>query len=384
MLSMKFFLSPRILRLLLLFIVTVVFLAVAALFWLSRNLTHLLEQALRRTYGQELSLGRVEAGWNRVLLHDLRLKRPEGGAGGDRISIERVVITPRFGALFSRRIEIDLLRLEHPRLLIEIAPDGTLIYPLTPRSVDLPAGGGTVKPPLPLIIGRIEIDKGELIFLDRSSERLRMPGVSNPREGYHLLPLTGIWFHTGPLGFPLKGGSLPVSLFLAAPGPGSLRVAGTFDPVTLDAALKITLRHWDLTRLRPYYLKPDSLNVTRGFLDGDATVDIVAKKLHAPGEIRIRGLELERHGGQGRLLGLSAKAFLSVMKNDNGEIVAPFLLDGDLNNPRYKVRQSLVEQIGGGMAHKLGVPVVSDVGSGIIDLGKKGIGGIRSLFGGRK
>ena len=376
--------SPRILRLFLAFIIIVVLLAAAVIFWLSRNLTHLVEQALRRTYGQELSLGRVEAGWNRVLLHDLRLKRPEGGVGGDRISIGKVVMTPRFSALFSRRIEIDLLRLEHPRLLIEIAPDGTLINPFTPRPVAVPVVGGTATSPLPTAIGRMEIDGGEIVFLDRSSKRLKMPGVSNPREGFHLLPLTDLWFHAGRLEFPLKGGPLPVSLFLAAPGPGSLRISGTFDPVTLDTQLKITLSHWDLTRLRPYYLKPGNLDVTHGFLDGDATVSIVAKKLHAPGEIRIKGLEVARTGSQGMFLGMSAKAFLSVMKNDKGEIRSSFLLDGDLNNPRYKVRQSLVAQIGGGLAHKLGVPVVADVGSGIINLGKKGIGGIRSLFGGGK
>jgi Domain of Unknown Function (DUF748) len=372
--------TSRTLRLVLLSLIGAAIVLSAAFFWLSRNLTSLVESSLRRTYGPELSLGRIETDWHRVILHDIHLKRTGGGPVNDRISIGRVIMTPRFRALLSRRLEIDLLRLENPRLLIEVSPDGSLMSPLASASTASGSGG----PALSLAISRIEINKGEIIFLDRSTDRLRMPGVSNRSQGFHLLQLTDIWFHTGPLEIPFKAAPLPVTLFLSAPGPGTLRVNGTFSPVTLDTNLEITLRHWDLTRFRPYYLKPDSLNVTGGFLDGDATLSISAKKLHVPGEIRIKGLELERTGKQGAFLGMSAKAFLAAMKDDKGEIATTFLLDGDLSNPRFKARQSLVEQIGGGMARKLGVPVISDVGSGIINLGKKGISGIRSLFGGGK
>ena len=83
-------------------------------------------------------------------------------------------------------------------------------------------------------------------------------------------------------------------------------------------------------------------------------------------------------------MGMSAKTFLSAMKDSKGEIDTTFLLNGDLSNPRFKVQQSLAEQIKSGLARKLGIPVISDVGSGIINLGGKGISGIRSLFGGRK
>ncbi len=380
---MNLSLRSRTLRLVLATIIIMVIVLAATLFWLSRNLTTLLEHSLRQNYGPDFSLGKVEYSWNRLVFLDVSLRRPGEGPVTHRISIGRVVMTPRFRTLLSRRIEIDLLRLENPRVLLEIAPDGALISPLATRPAPPPATGSPHSP-LPLSIGRVEINKGELIFLDRSTDRLRMPGVSNPVQGYHLLRLTDIWFHCGPLKLPLNSAPLPVTLFLAAPGPGTLRVSGTFDPVTLNAALDISLRHWDLTTLRPYYLKPDNLDVTHGFLDGDATVTIAAKMLHVPGEIRIKELTLERTGRQGTLMGLSVKALLSAMNNEKGEIGTTFLLDGDLTDPQFRVRQSLLEQIGTGLSHKLGVPVISDVGSGIINLTKKGISGIRSLFGRKK
>lgn len=375
--------KSKILRFVLILAAGVIVTMAGSLFWLSRNLTTLVEQTLRRTYGPEFSLGEIETGWNRVILRDVRLRRPGGGPIADRISIGRVIITPRFKALLSRKIEIDLLRMENPAVLLEIASDGAVLSPLSARpnaTANTPSGTSSFT----LAIRRIEIDRGEIIFLDRSADRLKMPGVSNRKEGFHLLRLTEIWLHAGPFEYPLKSDTVPLVLYLAAPGPGSLNITGTFNPVSLDSALKITLRHWDITRFRPYYLKPDALNVTRGFMDGDATVTIAANKLHAPGEIRLSGLEVERTGGQGAFMGMSAKTFLSAMKDSKGEIDTTFLLNGDLSNPRFKVQQSLAEQIKSGLARKLGIPVISDVSSGIINLGGKGISGIRSLFGGRK
>ena len=375
--------KSRILRFVLILAAGVIVTMAGSLFWLSRNLTTLVEQTLRRTYGPEFSLGGVETGWNRVILRDVRLKRPGGGPIADRISIGQVIITPRFKALLSRKIEIDLLRMENPAVLIEIASDGAVLSPLSSRpksASNVPSATSSFT----LAIKRIEIDRGEITLLDRSADRLKIPGVSNRKEGFHLLRLTEVWLHTGPLEYPLKSATLPLTLYLAAPGPGSLNITGTLNPVSLDSALKITLRHWDITRFRPYYLKPDALNVIRGFMDGDATVTIAAKKLHAPGEIRLSRLEVERTGSQGAFMGMSAKPFLSAMKDSKGDIDTTFLLNGDLENPHFKVQQSLAEQIKSGLARKLGIPVISDVGSGIINLGGKGISGIRSLFRGRK
>jgi hypothetical protein len=373
--------KSTILRYVLVLIAIVILTMAGALFWLSHNLTTVVEQTLRRTYGSDFAMGGIETGWNRVVLRDVSLRRPGGGPIGNRISIGRVIITPRFKALLTRRIEINLFRMENLRVLIEIAADGTTISPLSSRSNTAAGTSPSRIFIFPVAIRRIEVERGELNILDRSAERLKKPGVSNRNEGFHLIRFTNVELRTGPLEYPLNSAAVPVTFYLVAPGPGSLNVAGTFNPVTLDADLKVTLRHWDLTRFRPYYLKPDDLDVIRGYLDADATIAIAAKKLHAPGEIRISGLEVERTGSQGAFLGMSAGMFLSAMKDNKGEIRTTFLLDGDLNDPRFKVRQSLMEQIGNGLARKFGIPVISDVGSGIINLGKKGIWGLRNLFG---
>lgn len=357
-------------------------LAAGTLYWLSRNLTHLVEAGLRKGLGPDVALGSIETGWNRVVVRELRLKRTGPGPFNDRIRIERVELTPSFRALFSRKLEIGRLRIERPHLLVEIAPDGKLIAPLpVVSSNNASTAKNPAKPAFTLRIDQVELLDGELTILDRQTKRRGLPGLSNPREGYHVVRFSQVALKTGRLGYPLAQEALPLKLALTAPQNGSLTLNGTIDPVSLDSALKLSLRQWDITKFRPYYLKPGDIDVTHGTLDGDATIAINGRKLHAPGEIKIKGLQLNLSGGRGMFLGLPAAAVLGFMKNNKDEIAVPFTLSGDLSNPRFQVRQSLVDQIATGVAGKIGIPVVSDVARGIIFLGGKGVEGIGKLFG---
>lgn len=359
-----------------------VLLAAATVFFLARHLTGLVEQALRRNIGTELSLGALETGWNKVILKDLRIRRNGPGPFPERLIIQRLVLTPSFRALFSRKLDIGLLRIEHPMVLIEIGPDGKVIAPLpalatkNKPSPTQPAGPGLV-----LQIAKIELRDGELIFLDRQGKRRNAPGLSNPKEGYHLLRFPKVQLTAGRLHYPFTSDPLPVSLSLAAPSEGTLSVDGRIALSSLDTSLTLKLRQWDITRFRPYYLKPGDLNVTRGTLDGDASIGIAKHRLNAPGEIRIKGLQLDLAGSRGLFLGLPATAVLGFLKNNKDEISVKFALAGDLASPQFQVRQSLVDQIATGVAGKIGIPIVSDVARGVIFLGGKGVEGIGKLFG---
>lgn len=352
------------------------------LFVLARHLTGLVEAVLRKSVGPELSLGSITAGWNRVVLKDIRIRRNGPGPLNERLRIERVVVTPSFRALFSRRLEIGLLRLERPMALIEIGPDGKLISPL-PLVADKnkALASRPAEPPLSLRIDRIELENGELVVLDRHARHRTTAGLSNPREGYHLLRFPKLMVRADDLQYPLSTAQMRVKLALAAPEKGTLTIDGTMALANLDTRLTLSLRQWDLTRFRPYYQKQGDLPVTHGLLDGDATITIAKHRLNVPGEIRLKGLQLDLSGGRGLFLGMPATAVLGFLKNNKDEINVPFTLTGDLSNPRFQVRQSLVDQIATGVAGKIGIPIVSDVAKGVIYLGGKGIEGIGKLFG---
>lgn len=357
-------------------------LAAVTLFWLSRNLTRLIETALQKNLGPDFSLGSIEAGWNRVVLTDVRIRRSGPGPFPDRLLIPRIVLTPSLRALASRRIEIKQLTIERPEIVIEIGPDGKVIAPLpaiNKQRAAIPAQGNS--PAFSTSIGAIELIDGELIILDRHTRRRTAVGISNPKDGYHLLRFPKLHLTGGSFHYPLLNQAMPVALSLAAPQTGSLTVKGQISPASLDSSLKLSLRQWDITRFRPYYLKPGDIDVSRGTLDGDAKITISKRRLNVPGEIRVRGLELNLAGGSGLFLGLPAKMVLVFLKNNKDEIAVSFTLAGDLANPRFQVRQSLVDQIATGVASKIGIPVVSDVARGVIFLGGKGVEGIGKLFG---
>src|SRR6185369_14785698 len=116
---------------------------------------------------------------------------------------------------------------------------------------------------------------------------------------YHLLTLSRIDFRTGRLDYPLKDRTVPVHLALRAPTDGSLTLDGTITPRPVAVRLKLALRRWEITRFRPYYLKPGDMNVTGGTLDADAAIAINGKQLSAPGSVRLRNLAIDLSGARG-------------------------------------------------------------------------------------
>ena len=203
--------------------------------------------------------------------------------------------------------------------------------------------------------------------------------LSHPRAGYHLLTFSGLTFRSRHFAYPLQGGDMPVHLALKAPTDGCLAVDGTISPSPVTVRLNLALRRWDITRFRPYYLKPDDMNVTGGTLDADASITITGKRLTAPGSVRLRNLAVDHSGVRGFFLGLPVQGTLAILKNRRDVIEVPFTLAGDLGNPSFKVRQSLKEQLATGFADKIGLPTASSMGKGIFGAGASGLKG---LFGG--
>ena len=86
----------------------------------------------------------------------------------------------------------------------------------------------------------------------------------------------------------------------------------------------------------------------------------------------------------GVLLGVPAWALVSFLSDNKDELSVPFTVKGSIDNPRFSVQQSLVDQVATALSSKIGVPTVSGVGKGILGIGEKGIKGIYGIFGGKK
>lgn len=177
------------------------------------------------------------------------------------------------------------------------------------------------------------------------------------------------------LAVPLAPGKSPLEFEGVLRGKkvdGRVRLSGWVDPTTQDASVKAALRSIDLTLLGPYLLTVQEAKVDRGRLDMDLDFQVRRRKVHAPGKVTISDLQLRSTPGLlNSFMGLPRQGVLNLLKSRDGRIELAFLVEGDLNDPRFKLQESFVTAMATGLAEQLGVSV-KGVGGGVVGLGKKG------------
>ena len=345
--------------------------------WGYAHLTSLVTARLKVLVGPDISMGKVTARWNRIELDQVRIVRHGSGPFAVRWSCRSIVIRLSLLSLFSDRLDISDVLLDKPYLLLEINPDGSLAK-IVPALPALPAAFPPVR------IAALRMKNGSLDLLDRQIARKKHIGVSNPREGYHLTSYQDLSLSAGALDLPLSGRPTHVRLELTAKGGGHLQITGDIAPKGLDSTLKLNLTGLNITRYRPYFLKPGDLDISVGTLSATSTISIHNRVLNAPGSLHLKGLAFDHSSAKGVLLGVPSWALVTFLSDNKGELSASFAVNGNLDNPRFSIQQSLVNQIATALSSKIGVPTVSDVGKGILGIGEKGVKGLFGITGTKK
>jgi hypothetical protein len=351
----------------------------ASVWWGYAHLTDLVQRQLRGITGDDLTIGKVSARWNRVELDQVRLVRREGSAFPQWLAVERLVLRPRLVSLFSGRMELGEISLDKPYLLLEIAADGSLVNPLRSR----PAPSGPAKPgqSMPVSISGLNITGGTIDLIDRHVVRQGGIGFNNPRERLHLLSFNRIDLNMGPFDVPLTDRTAPLQLTLQMQGGGSIALNGKLSPQSLESKLQLDVKDLDIPSLRPYFLKKGDLDVVAGKLSVQSAIAIEKRQLKAPGEVVLKGLSFDQSGAKGFWMGLSAKALKGMMSDNKGDLKMKFSVNGSLDNPKFAVRQSFVELLAAGLSSKLGIASASSIGKGLFDAGGSGVKGLLKVFG---
>lgn len=340
--------------------------------WGYAHLTTLLQSRLNTILGSEVKVGNVNARWNRIELDQVRIPRHGNGSFANRFSFERVVIRPSLFSLFSGRLDIKEILLEKPYLLLEIKSDGSFARVIQPRPA-IPAGSSAA---LPLRIAAVRISNGTIDLLDWRVARKGRVGISHPGESYHLITLQNIAFTGGAVSFPLSEQPVPVRLELASKRGGHLLIDGTIAPNGLDSHLKIDLTGLNILPYRPYFIKKGDLDVSSGALTATCTLTIKKRVLDAPGILHLKELSFDHSSTKGLLLGVPAWGLVSIMSDNRNDLSVPFKVNGNLDNPRFSVQQTLLDQLATALSAKIGIPTVTGVGKGIFSFGEKGLKGI--------
>lgn len=211
----------------------------------------------------------------------------------------------------------------------------------------------------------LQIRQGTLLYLDGK--------VSQPA---HSIKIDGIESTVKDIDFPPEDKKTSYTLSGQTVGKnsrGAIAISGITNLKSKDTTAKIKLKDIDLTTLRPYIENKGDLEISNGFLTMNMDLGVLKRHIHAPGTVVLRDLQFKSTDGfRDVFLGVPRSLVMNFLKTGNNEIVLDFTVEGDLDNPKFNIRESLLRKLTVGLAGKVGLSV-KETGESLIILGGKGI-----------
>jgi hypothetical protein len=324
---------------------------------------------LEKRLGKSFSIDRIDLKWGHVEASGIKLKNP---AAKEVIRVGTLSVKADFMGLLRKQYIISSVTVKDPYLFVEIDNRGNIVNPVLPPDLK-PAEPLKEKKPeepaLPVTIKKIEVMNGSVDYLDRKTPATPV-----------LTRIRNIEFVMEDVSMPFPDSFSKYVLSASIPGnqsTGIVKSNGRIKIKTKDMDVKANLRKLDITGFRPYFQKESPVIITKGFVDLDIDVKVVSEKLHAPGTVVLKELEFQSGPGMGgRFIGVPLALVVSLLKKSNNEIPVNFVLEGDLNNPKFDVKENLMERISVAMAGKLGLPIkgITEAVTGIGGKGTKEVG----------
>lgn len=324
---------------------------------LARLSGQLVKTHIEKALGGNVKADTVSVSWGKVTIDKLTFLR-DGEVVGDVKSVE---VKAAFLSILQDTSKISRVEVDQPYFRFVVDKKGNLLLPMpTPEKqadeVRNKRGKGEgqkdtkTKDALPFEVKTLTVRGGRVDFEDRSTARpvaLTFEGVTLDAENI-LYPAADQWTR-----YDLS------SRFAGRHRKGSISATGKMNLLKEETRVKTDIKDIDLVLLRPYLEKKGDLGIEGGFISMHMDASIVKKHIKAPGTMAIRDLQLSSSGGiGGTFLGVPSSMVLSFLKNNNNEISLDFVLEGDLKNPRFNLRENLATRLSVGLANKLGVSIM--------------------------
>jgi len=333
---------------------------------LIRYANRIIKVELETRIGKTFSIDGIDLKWGHVEARGVRLRNP---GGKEVITIERVEVRADFMQAFRKEYVISSLVLKAPYVFVETDHKGGIVNP------SLPFGSGKItlkdvegKPPVPITIRHLEVREGAVDYLDGKERK-------KPVE----TRLRSVNIDFGNIRIPFADDPSPFTMSASVPGHGGaglIRTTGRINLASMDMEGKGEIRDLDITGFKPYFQRETDVNITRGFIDVDATMKVSAKRIHAPGRATLKDLRFSsRPGLGGRFMGVPLTMVIAFMKENGDRIPVHFVVEGNLDNPRFDLRENFVARLSEGMADKLGFSL-KEIGQGMVGAGEAGIKGV--------
>ena len=330
--------------------------------------------------GPNSEVSSIEVGLSAVTITGIHIRAEKGWPAAEELSARQVVVRPDWGALMSRNIRIASIEIDDGYLSMLRRKDGKLVLlpSLLGKASPEPAGkakGSTdttknSEATMPEIhVGAVELRNAAVDFYDAS---VRQPA--------HKLRLEQTTVKVGQVNLPALNGQTSLALDGVVKGvqrDGKVSIKGWVELASKDSEIQTRLAGVDLVAFQPYLIKAAETGVKKGSMDLDLKSTVKKNRLHAPGKVTLTGLELST--GK-TFMGMPREAVVGMMKDKNGRITAEFVLEGNIDDPKFSINDKFLTQVGGATAKFLGISL-EGLATGIGTAGGAAAQGIGSAVG---
>jgi hypothetical protein len=321
---------------------------------------------LERRLGKEFSIERVDLKWGHVAAVGVALKNQ---SGKEVIKAGNLSASADFMGLIRGKYVVSLLTIKDPYLFVEIDNKGNIINPILPKELisgEPSSEKKPEKPTPPITIKKIEVINGSIDYLDRKTPAT--PVLTKIRTVDFTITDVSLPFADVFSNYVVKA-SIP-----SAQGTGKIDITGKVKLMTKDTDIKVDVNGLDITAFKPYFQKQSPVEITKGFLNLTMNAKVASEKLNAPGTVVLKDLEFQSgSGAKAKFLGMPLSLVVTLLKKNNNEIPISFAMKGDLSNPKFDLKESLMDRLSMGIADKLGLPLVG-ITESIIGTGTRGTG----------
>jgi hypothetical protein len=123
-------------------------------------------------------------------------------------------------------------------------------------------------------------------------------------------------------------------------------------------------------------VKQGDIDVSRGFLDLSIDLSIKKKMIYAPAHTVIKNLAfVTARGLKDEFLGIPRSLIVKELETNNHQIAFDYILEGSLENPKFKIQGNLAKRFTIGLAKSLGLSVI-EAGETVIIQGGWAIHGV--------
>jgi hypothetical protein len=326
----------------------------------------------------------LRIGWTGVVIEGLHVPAPPGWPAKDALRAERVTIVPRLISLVSRKTYyIASVTVTRP-YLSALRSGGRLVALPGLRGYVAPKDEAPNAPPT-VNFRTIALDDGVVEIFD--------PTIATPPLKIRLEQIAARIREVNVPGLRGRSRFEIDGVVKGERQDGRAHLEGWAEIGTRDSSIATQLRSVDLVPFQRYLIRAGEAGIRSGRFDLDLQSDVTHNRLHAPGKITLKDLQLESEAGAGTFMGISHRAVLAGLADKGGEITADFVIEGDIDKPEFSLNEALSTRLAYSIAKTLGVDIGGFVeGAGALGQrgaegageAAKGLGGaVRDLFGGK-